>query len=48
MLFRSDELGTVDAVVVSAIFAFDEIRGKLEKKMSCDIVALDKLLTDCI
>lgn len=43
-----DELGTVDAVVVSAIFAFDEIRGKLEKKMSCDIVALDKLLTDCI
>lgn len=43
-----DELETVDVVIVSALFAFDEIKKKLEKKMSCEIVALDKLLNECI
>lgn len=43
-----DVLGTVDAVIVSAVFAFDEIKEELEKKMNCEIVALDKLLSECI
>lgn len=41
-----DELGTVDAVIVSALFIFDEIKEKIEMKMNCDVVALDKLLDE--
>lgn len=41
-----DELDAVDAVIVSAIFAFDEIKEKLKKKMSCEILALDRVLDE--
>ena len=34
----------VDAIVVSAIFAFDEIREELEKKVNCQILSLDDIV----
>lgn len=38
------ELELVDAIIVTAVFAFDEIREELEKMTSCPIIALDDLL----
>ena len=39
-----DELGDVDAIVVTAITYFDEIADELSKKISCPIVSLDTIL----
>lgn len=40
----SDELPEVDAIVVSAIFAFDEIEETLNEKVSCDIISLEDVI----
>ncbi len=39
-----EELGEVDAVVVTAITFFDEIEEKLSTKLSCPIVSLEDVL----
>lgn len=36
-----DEIPEVDAVVITATFAFDEIEEELSEKISCPIVSLD-------
>lgn len=43
-----DELEAVDVVIVSAVFAFDEIKKKLLKKINCEIIALDSFLGESI
>ena len=39
-----DDLPKVDAVVVTAITFFDEIEGKLSKKLDCPIISLEDIL----
>lgn len=39
-----DELGEVDAVVVTAITFFDDIEEKLSEKMDCPIISLEDVL----
>lgn len=39
-----DELGEVDAVVVTAITFFDDIEKKLSEKMDCPIISLEDVL----
>lgn len=39
-----DELPEVDAVVVTAIFAFDEIENALSDKVSCNIISLEDVV----
>lgn len=39
-----DELPQVDAVVVTAITYYDEIREKLEQKMTCPIISLEEIV----
>lgn len=39
-----DDLLTVDAVVVTAITFFDELKEKLQKKMECPIISLEDIL----
>lgn len=41
-----DDLEEVDAVVVTAITFFDEIREKLSEKMDCPIISLEDVLYD--
>ncbi len=41
-----DELETVDAVVVTATFAFDEICEELENVLDCPIVSLETVVYD--
>lgn len=36
----------VDAVVVTAVFAFDEIEEKLRREMKCDIISLEEVVFD--
>ena len=39
-----DELTEVDAIIVTATFAFDEIEAELSKNISCPIVSLDDVV----
>ncbi len=39
-----DDYEPVDAVVVSAIFAFDEIEGQLSEKLDCPVVSLEDVV----
>ncbi len=39
-----DEFEPVDAIVVSAVFAFDKIKGDLEKKVDCPIISLEDVI----
>ena len=39
MLFRS-----IDAIVVTPVFAFDEIVDSLKEKVDCDIVSLEDVV----
>jgi lactate dehydrogenase-like 2-hydroxyacid dehydrogenase len=39
-----DSLKEVDAIVVTAITSFDEIKSKLSTKVSCPIISLEKIL----
>lgn len=39
-----DDLGEVDAIVVTAITFFDEIEEKLSNKMDCPIISLEDIL----
>lgn len=39
-----DEMDEVDAVIVSAIFAFDEIEEELSEKISCPIISLEDVV----
>lgn len=41
-----DEFEEVDAVIVSAIFAFDEIEKILSEKLNCPIVSLEDVVYD--
>lgn len=40
----SKDMETVDAIVVSAVFAYDEIKDMLEEMVDCPILALDDLI----
>lgn len=42
-----DNLGEVDAVVVTAITFFDEIEKMLSGKMNCPILSLEDILYEC-
>ncbi len=39
-----DDYEPVDAVIVSAIFAFDEIEGQLSGKLDCPVVSLEDVV----
>lgn len=39
-----DDLEEVDAVIVSIGFAYDDIKKKLEQKLDCPIISLEKLV----
>lgn len=39
-----DELGTVDAIIVTAITFFDEIEEKLSEKIDCPVLSLEDVL----
>ena len=39
-----DELPTVDAVVVTAVFYFDQIASELQEKVECPIVSVEDVL----
>lgn len=39
-----DELAKVDAVVVTAVFAFDSIVNELESKLDCPIISLEDVV----
>jgi hypothetical protein len=39
-----DSLKEVDAIVVTAIASFDEIKGNLSSKVDCPIISLEKIL----
>ena len=39
-----ETLEEVDAIIVSAIFAFDEIEEELSKKVSCPVISLDDVV----
>lgn len=41
---KEDELPDVDVIVVSAVFAFSEISGELEKKCTCPVVSLEDIV----
>lgn len=40
----SNEMEKVDAIIISAVFAFDDIKEMLESMTDCPIVALDDLI----
>lgn len=42
------KLKNVDAIIVSAIFAYDEIAGMLEPLVDCPIVAMDDLIYEIV
>lgn len=44
ILSMEENLGEVDAIVVTAITFFDEIEEKLSKKVSCPIISLEDIL----
>lgn len=39
-----EELATVDAVVVTAVFYYDEIKAMLKEKLNCPILSLEDIL----
>lgn len=41
-----DELEPVDAVIVTAIFAFDDIDEPLSEKMNCPVISLEDVVYD--
>lgn len=45
VLKPDDELPIVDAVIVTAVAYFDEIRSILEHKIQCPIISLEKILS---
>lgn len=46
ILSADDELEEVDAIVVTAITYFDNIREKLKAKVSCPIISLEEILDE--
>lgn len=40
----SNDMEKVDAIIVTAVFAFDEIKAMLESMVNCPVVALDDLI----
>lgn len=46
-IYKPDDcLPQVDAVIVTAIFSFREIKEKLQKKMDCPIISLEEIIKD--
>ncbi len=43
-----EELDTVDAVIVTAAFYFDEIKKALDKKLSCPIISMEKIIEELV
>ena len=41
-----EELADVDAVVVTVLKEFDEIRDALTKKLNCSVVAIEDILNE--
>ena len=44
LVTMEDKLETVDAIVVTPIFFFDQIEEELSKKISCPIISLEDIL----
>lgn len=44
MVSLEDDLGEVDAVVVTAVTFFDEIEEKISEKLDCPIISLEDIL----
>lgn len=44
MLKIEEELPYVDAIIVTAILEFDDIRDKIREKMDCPIISLEEVL----
>lgn len=44
---KEDELQEVDVIVVTATFAFDEIKEELEKKTNIPIISLEDIVYEC-
>lgn len=42
--FPEDKLDVVSAVIVTAVYYFDEIKEEMEKKISCPILSLEDIL----
>ena len=42
----SDKLDSVDAVIVTPIFYFDQIKEQLQKKINCPIISINQVLDD--
>lgn len=43
-----DDLDSVDVVIVTAVFFFDEIEEQLEKKIDCPIISLEDIIQSLI
>lgn len=41
-----DKLENVDVVVVTAVFAFDEVHKQISELVSCPIISLDKVISE--
>ena len=41
-----EELDKVDAIIVSAIFAFDEIEEQLRSRIDCEIISLEDIIDE--
>lgn len=44
ILTSRDELETVDAIIVTPVFSYDEIKENLSSKISCPIISLESIL----
>ena len=44
IMFPNDELGDVDAIIVTAISFIDEVKQTLSKKVTCPIISLEDIL----
>jgi hypothetical protein len=44
----TDDLPEVDAVVVTTVFVFDNIKSKLENKLSCPIISLEEIVKSLV
>lgn len=43
-----EKLTEVDAIIVTAITYYDEIKSMLEKKLHCPILSLDNIIQECL
>jgi len=42
------ELSSVDAIVITPVFYFDEIRSELENRTKCQIISLQEIISECM